>query len=63
MSANNYRDCPKCGAKGTAREDYEIYSKDTTVYIRYSSGCDECDYCFKFEEEREIEIQHTIEDD
>ena len=57
MSADNYRDCPKCKSKGTLREDYEIYSEDDSVYYEYSCGCsdDDCNYQFKFNGSRNFE--------
>jgi ubiquitin C-terminal hydrolase len=54
MSADNWRDCPKCGAKDKAREDYEIYSEDDKVYIDYSIYCRECHYEYKFEESKHL---------
>ena len=44
MSADNYRDCPKCGAKEKMREDYEIYSEEKTIYVEYGCYCSECKY-------------------
>lgn len=53
MSADNYRNCPKCGTHG-AREDYEIYSEEDSIYIYYSISCYACGYKDKIEEDREF---------
>jgi hypothetical protein len=48
MSADNWADCPKCGAP--FREDYEIgvYS-DGTFYIDYRGHCRTCGGSIKFQ--------------
>ena len=51
MSADNWRDCPKCGKERAAREGYEIYSEGDTVYVSYRIHCDSC----SFSDEKNIE--------
>jgi len=53
MSADNYRDCPKCG-KENAREDYWIYSENDEVIVYYLINCKKCGYKYKIEESRPL---------
>jgi len=56
MSADNYRECPKCYEENT-REDYEIYSEDDEVIINYSIHCKHCGYNHKINETRKLVIR------
>jgi len=58
MSADNYRDCPKCG-EDNFREDYEIYSEYDEIYFRYYGSCKKCGYKQKYEIDKEFEnVKH-----
>jgi len=42
MSADYWRDCPKCKAEEQFREDYEFYMEDGVVHAAYHGQCQEC---------------------
>lgn len=41
----------------TFREDYEIYTQEDTLYMRYRGVCKACGASFKFEHEVDMEIK------
>ena len=44
MSADNWKNCPKCGAD---IELLDVYSENEAVYIEYSYICKNCGFVFK----------------
>jgi hypothetical protein len=49
MSADNWRDCPSCGAEDQLREDYEFYiNSGGEFHAVFSCGCQACGFKFKF---------------
>lgn len=47
------------GVEHEFREDYEIYSEETTVYMHYSGFCRTCKYKVKFDREVAMEEWHS----
>lgn len=58
MSADNWRNCPKCGAKNKLREDYEIYSEDDTIRVTYRCSCRLCKYTFSFDLDKKFDLKN-----
>ena len=59
MSADNWADCPWCGAPGLLREDYEIGIYKGVYHMRYEGECQLCKQTFK--DTRSVVIVHPRE--
>ena len=60
MSADNWRQCPKCKSESprwgdmSMREDYEVGMEGTEFYVLYSAACMTCDFRFEFKHKQEV---------
>lgn len=63
MSADAWRDCPKCGAVDQLREDYELFTdKDGRGYavlkIEYGARCmaEDCNFHFTHSSQQSVKL-------
>ena len=56
MSADNWCNCPKCGAVDEFREDYEmgLFDDRPVFFVEYHGRCQKCSFVYTFKIENTL---------